>query len=167
MKNVLIYVFLFLSPLLFFSAYAQKDTIIRRSPVKTLTDAQYNAILKGDDVNNTAASATMNGYPLPDKVLKYKKELNLTPAQLKQFDEIMKTLDLKKREVAVSVIRNEKMLDSMFRRRFVNEGSIVFYGNRYGLYQGELRTALLTACFNTRKVLTPYQLNKFYTLEKP
>ncbi|WDF54853.1 hypothetical protein [Mucilaginibacter sp. KACC 22063] len=140
---------------------------IKKSPIKTLTYAQYMAYVNGDDVNNTAAPATMNHYPLPGKVLKYKKFLNLTPEQVKKLDAIMATLKMKKDEVGVSQISNERTLDSLFRKRLINEGTILFYGQRYGAYAAELRIALLTACLKTRLVLTSMQMNKFYSVEKP
>lgn len=140
--------------------------LLKHSPIKTLTDAQYTAMLRSDDINNTAAPATKNYYPLPEKVLKYKKALKLTPEQLKKFGAIVATLKMKKEEVAMSMISNERTLDSLFRTRGINQGTILFYGQRYGAYQGELRIALLMACLESRKVLTPMQMNKFYALEK-
>ena len=73
---------------------------------------------------------------------------------------------MKKAEVGQSVIRNEKMLDSIFRTRRVDEGSVIFYGNRYGLYEGEYRTALLMACYKTQKLLTDRQIKRFEALQK-
>jgi len=142
-----------------------RDSTVRHSTVKSLDDAQYNAILNGDDIYNMAHVALLNHHPLPEQVLKYQKQLNLSSIQIGQLNGILQTLKLKKTEVGISVIRNEHMLDSMFRTRRLNEGAIIFYANRYGAYQGEYRGALLTACYNTRKLLTAIQLNKFYELQ--
>lgn len=149
---------------------AQTDTAtaaVLHSPIKTLTDEQYAAMMRSDEVGNMSAPATMNNYPHPEHVLKFAKELKLTAEQMKQFNEIMRVLNMKRKEVAASMIMNEKTLNAFFSNMKANEGNILFYGTRYGSYMGELRVALLMACFQTRKVLTAWQMNKFYTLEKP
>jgi hypothetical protein len=53
--------------------HAQTDSAAApQSPVKTLTYEQYNALMKGEDLYNMALPATLNGYPMPDAVIKYK-----------------------------------------------------------------------------------------------
>ena len=145
--------------------FAQTDSL-KHSPVRTLTDAQYTAWQNGTDLANHAYVAELNRYPQPDKVLKLKKELDLSPIQINKLNDVIKMLKLKKTEVGISVIRNERTLDSLFRTGRLDEGSIIFYGNRYGLYEGEYRTALLIACFNTRRLLSDQQLKKFEALQK-
>jgi len=149
-------------------AFAQTtaDTTIKHSPVRTISDTQYNALLKGIDLNNTAYVAELNHYPLPDQLIKYKKELDLSPSQINAITAVVKFLNMKKQEVGQSVIRNERMLDSLFRTGRLDEGSVAFYGNRYGLYEGEYRTAMLQACFRTQKLLTERQIKKFEELQK-
>jgi len=142
------------------------DTAIKHSPVRTLSDAQYDAYMKGIDINNTGLTAELNHYPLLDDVAKYKKQLDLSPTQITQLNDVLKFLQLKKKEVGGSVIRNEKMLDSLFRTHKVDEGSIVFYANRYGLYEGEYRTAVLIACYRTEKILTARQIKLLEALKK-
>jgi hypothetical protein len=137
---------------------------VRHSTVKTLTDEQYNAILNGDDVNNLAHVAAMYRYPYPEQVLKYRTHLKLSAEQIAKLNAINATLKMKKTEVGLSVVQNERVIDSLFRTRRVNESVIVFYTNRYGAYQGEFRGALLIACYNTRKVLNPVQLNQYNEL---
>ena len=118
------------------------------------------------NVDPAALSAKYN-FPLPGEVLKLRQQLALTALQVSRLNDINKTLLLKRAETTISHARNEHVLDSMFRTRRLNEGSIIFYTNRYGLYQGELRGALLIACYNTRQVLTAAQLAKFAQLQKP
>jgi predicted transcriptional regulator len=137
---------------------------VRHSTVKTLTDEQYNHILNGDDIYNLSYVAQLYRYPNPDDILKYRTRLKLSAEQVKKLKEIKATLHMKKVEVGLSVVQNERMIDSMFRTRRLSEGLIVYYTNRYGLYQGEYRGALLIACYNTRKVLNPVQLNQYNEL---
>lgn len=160
--------FLFTVSLFTINAKAQTgtDTLLKKSPVRTLTDQQYNAYLKGTDLGNKAYIAELYHYPLPDKLLQYKKELDLSPSQITVITAIVKQLQMKRLEIGASVIRNERVLDSLFRTNKADEGSIIFFGNRYGLYEGEYRTAVLTACFKTQKVLSERQIKKFEALLK-
>lgn len=138
----------------------------KHSPVKTISDVKYNAYLKGDDLDDMALAGDLNHFPSPDNVLKYKKQLDLSPIQVGQLTKLANELHRKKVEMGTNVIRNEKMLDSLFRTRRVDEGSLIFYTNRSGLYYGELKGAILMACYNTEKLLTPAQIKKLEALEK-
>ncbi len=149
-----------------FAQQATPDTATLHSTVRTLTDQQYTAIIRGTDLKNMALVAEMNHYPLPDLIIQYKKELDLSPTQITQINAVVKLLRLKKLEVGQSVIRNEKMLDSIFKTRQVDEGQLIFYGNRYGLYEGEYRTAILLACYKTAAILTPRQIKRLEGLKK-
>ena len=64
------------------------------------------------------------------------------------------------------IIGNEKTIDSLFRTNRLDDGSLIFYTNRYGLYQGELRNAILQACLATRGLLSQQQISKFEALQK-
>lgn len=134
------------------------DSIAKPSPVRTLTYQQYDAYLKGDAANDMAHVAEMNHYPMPDKVLQYKAELDLSPIQIKKLTDINAYLHRRRLQIGGSVIDTEKKLDSLFKTRKVNEGIVIFYTNRYGLYQGELKNALLQACMATEQLLTKQQI---------
>src|SRR5271170_3127179 len=128
------------------NAQAVADSTIKHSPLKTLSDAQYNALISGNDLNNMELAATLNHYPSPEQVIKYKHELDLSPIQLNKITEINKEFHRKKLEMGLIIINNEKTLDSLFKYHMLNNGSLIFYTNRYGLYQGELRNTILQAC---------------------
>jgi hypothetical protein len=64
------------------------------------------------------------------------------------------------------IVTNETKLDNMFRTRKINESELIFYTNRYGLYQGELRNAILQAALKTQQLLSPPQINKLLTFKK-
>jgi hypothetical protein len=138
----------------------------KHSPVKTISDLKYNAYLKGDDLDDMALAGDLNHFPSPDNALKYKKQLDLSPIQVGQLTQLANELHRKKVEMGSNIIRNEKMLDSLFRIRRVDEGSLIFYTNRSGLYYGEMKGAILMACYKTEKLLTPTQIKKLETLEK-
>jgi hypothetical protein len=143
-----------------------ESTEPEHSPVKTISDERYNAYLKGDDFDNMSLAGELNHFPLPGKVLKYKKQLDLSPIQVGKLTKLANDLHRKKLEMGAFIIRNEKMLDNLFHSRQIDEGSIIFYTNRSGLYYGELKGAILMACYNTEKLLTDYQIKKLEALEK-
>jgi Spy/CpxP family protein refolding chaperone len=133
----------------------------------TDTTAAGKGMPVGMDIRALAKTATLRHYPLPDDVLGYQKQVELTAAQVSQLQAIIKTLNMKKAEIRQSVTANEKILNKLFDSRKPEEGALIFYGNRYGLYEGEMRTAVLNACAQTGRVLTPRQNTKFEQLQKP
>ena len=138
---------------------------VKHSPVETLTYKQYQALLKGEDLYNMSSAATLNHFPMPDKVIKYRYQLDLGPLQISRITAIAVELHRKRVEMGGIIIKNEQILDDLFKNNKADEGSIIFYTNRYGLYQGELRNAILMACYNTERLLSPAQIKQLETLE--
>ena len=159
---------LFLLVLLYTAANDQTtaDSTIKHSPLKTLNDAQYNALLSGDDIYGMSLAAELNHYPSPEKVIKLKRGIILSPIQVTKINAIAKELHRKKLEMGLIIIDNEKTIDSLFRTGRLDNGSLIFYTNRYGLYQGELRNAILQACLATRSLLSDQQIRKLDALQK-
>jgi hypothetical protein len=141
-------------------------TAIKKSTLKTLSDIQYTALLNGDDLYGMALPAELNHYPSPEKVIKYKRELDLSPIQVSKITAINKELHRKKLEMGLIIIHNERTLDSIFRYHRLDNGSLIFYANRYGLYQGELRNAILQSYLVTSTLLSQQQINKLISLQK-
>ncbi|TSD63281.1 hypothetical protein FFF34_016915 [Inquilinus sp. KBS0705] len=141
------------------------DSLLKPSPVKTLSSKEYTALINGDDLNNFGLVAELNNYPSADKALKYKKELDLSPTQAVSLKKINDALQFKKKEMGAVIVRNEKVIDSLFRTNKLNDGVIIFYTNRYGIYQGELRNAILQAAFKTQQLLSPQQINRLRALK--
>lgn len=142
------------------------ETIIRHSLIKTLSDKKYNAYLNGEDLDSMAMVGEMNHYPLPDKALKYKVQIGLNPGQITKLKSMAAELHRKKVEMGENIIRNEKMLDSLFHSKQIVDGTLIFYTNRSGLYLGELRGAILMTCFKTEKILSDDQIKRLEALEK-
>lgn len=146
-------------------AFAQTDSTTKPSAVKTLSLKQYDALQRGDDLYNMSWAAELNHYPAPDKILLLKDKLKLDDAQVSKITAINTELIRKKKEMGVFIIRNERAIDSLFRLKKINDGNLIFYTNRYGIYQGELRNAILQACLKTQKLLTAKQISKFERLQ--
>ena len=148
------------------NAQSVTDTV-KHSPIRTLTYTQYQDYLKGEAGADLALVAEIHHYPMPERVLKFKKELGLSTEQITKLMEINTHMHRLRVQIGGSIIANEKTLDLMFAQNTVDNGNLIFYTERHGLYQGELRNAILQACIATRKTLTPEQMNKFDTLQKP
>jgi hypothetical protein len=147
------------------NAQSKTDTTAK-SPVRTLTRQQYDAYLKGDAANEMAAVGELNHFPMPDKVLKLSNQLDLSAVQIKKITEINTLMHRRRVQIGGSIISNEKMLDSLFKYRKVSDGNLIFYTNRHGLYQGELKNAILQACLATEKLLSAQQIVKLEALQK-
>jgi hypothetical protein len=166
MKNLL---FVFFILIIFLKANAQSlpDSVVtKKSTLKTLTDEEYTALLNGKDLYHMSLAAELNHFPSPEKALKYKKELDLSPQQLTKLTAVVKELRRKILEMGLIIIRNERTLDSIFKYNRLDNGTLIFYANRYGLYQGELRNVILQSCLVTKNLLTPQQARKIELLEK-
>ena len=140
--------------------------VIPHSPVKTLSDTKYNTLLKGGDFDDMALPAVLNHYPLPDSALKYKVKLGLNPDQIAKLKDVSAAMHRKKVEMGGNIIHNEKMLDTLFKTKQADDGTIIFYTNRYGLYLGEIRNAVLQACYKTENILSDEQIKKLESLER-
>jgi hypothetical protein len=143
----------------------QADSTLVKSPVKTLSDKQYNALLKGEDFYDMARPAELNHFPMPDKVIKFKKELGLSPGQVTKITAIAAELHRKRVEMGAFIIKNEQTLDNLFHKQRLNNGDLIFYATRSGLYYGELRNAILQACLSTGDLLAPQQIKQLETLQ--
>jgi len=148
------------------TSFAQSTDSLH-SPIRTLTYQQYNAYKTGTAGDDLAYVAEVHHYPMPDKVLRLKKELGLSVEQVTTITEANTHMRRLRLQIGGSIIENEKTLDLLFAQNNVDNGNLIFYINRYGLYQGELRTAILQACIITKKALSPEQMKKFDSLQKP
>ena len=164
MKNLLLLLAIGVS----YSVAAQTpaDSTLKKSPLKTLSYEQYNALVNGEDIYGMSLAGELNHYPSPEKVIKYKRELDLSPIQVSKITAINKEFHRKKLEMGQTIIKNERVLDSIFKYHRLDNGSLIYYTNRYGLYQGELRNTILQACLATRVLLSQQQIDRFEALQK-
>lgn len=160
---------------LFFSSLLMSTLVVNaqsktdstaKSPVRTLTRQQYDAYVKGEAANDMAVVGELNHYPMPDKVLKLSNQLDLSPIQIKKITDINNQMHRRRVQIGASITSNEKTLDSLFKYRKMTDGNLIFYTNRHGLYQGELKNAILQACLATEKLLSQQQIAKLETLQK-
>ena len=145
---------------------AQTDTV----KSATLPDAdnfltEFETYQADHQISGLIAVADRHQYPFPQKVLQLQKQLALNPRQVIVLTSIDKDLKRKVKEMNGFLITNEDTMDSLFRNHHLNNGRLIFYTNRYGLYQGELRNALLQACLKAEAILTNQQIKKYNQLQ--
>ncbi|WP_448700368.1 hypothetical protein ACFGVR_00610 [Mucilaginibacter sp. AW1-3] len=148
------------------TCFGQSATDSVTSPARTLSYKQYNAYLNGVDYDNQALVAELNDYPAPQRTIELKKQLGLSADQLTKITAINTELIRKKKEMGRLIIKNERVLDSLFRIRKINDGTLVFVGQRTDLYRGELRNAILQTYLKVYDILTPNQRVRYQQLHK-
>lgn len=160
MKSTLLFFMLMAAVCL---AKAQDNAVIdpeESSPIRGMAKKDFEAFRDGKPMNFTRV-AELNHYPNPATVLKFSKELKLNPNQVIQLKEINAYLQRKILDMGRIIIEEEKRLDDMFHSGQVDDGSLIYRTQQYGLYQGELRNAHLQAHLKTRKVLSAEQVKKY------
>jgi hypothetical protein len=165
---------LFLKTFLFFllivigfeEVKAQTDSTNQQQimPVKEAFLSKFEAYQTSKNKTGLLDIADFNQYPSPKKVLQWQKELQLNDRQKTAISLLNKEMLRKTTEMNNFLITNEKALDSLFKYKKINNGLLIFYTNRYGLYLGELRNALLQACVKTEALLNATQLKKYAAL---
>ena len=147
-------------------AQAQLDTgsHSKNATSPDLSLSQFDAFKTSRNINGLTDVAAHNHYPTPEKVLLWQKQLQLNDRQKIAITQINTALERKVKEMNGFLITNERTIDSLFRYKKVNNGLLIYYTNRYGLYQGELRNALLQACLKTEAQLTATQIKKYDNL---
>ncbi|MGI4804112.1 MAG: hypothetical protein ACRYFL_05035 [Janthinobacterium lividum] len=145
---------------------AQSDSIQQQKikPVKEAFLQKFEAYQTSKNRQSLLDVADQNRFPSPQKVLVWQKELQLNDRQKAAIILISNELKRKVNEMNNFLITNERTMDSLFRYHKINNGTLIFYTNRYGLYQGELRNALLQACVKTETILNSIQIKKYEVL---
>lgn len=133
------------------------------SPVRSMSLLEYTSYQNGDEMGMTKA-AIVNNYPSPAEALALEKALKINATQKAQLKAVIEAIDFKSKEMGRFIIRHEKELNDLFSTGKANEGSIIYYCNQIGLYQGELRNAHLQAYLKASRILTPDQLKKYSRL---
>jgi Spy/CpxP family protein refolding chaperone len=143
-------------------ASAQTDSS-KTSPLKFMSYADYHQYSTGND-KGMGLIAEVNNYPSPKNVMALAKELGLSENQKSQVKILLTEMNRKALEMGKFLIAEETKLNKQFAGNTINEGSLVFYTNKIGALQGELRNAYLKAHFRTFKILTAPQLKKYSQL---
>ena len=145
------------------TSVSDTSAVADHSPIASLNAKEYAAYQKGEAMNMTDV-AEVNNYPAPAQALALERGLKLSSTQKQQLQAAVEALDFKAKEMGRFILQHEQKLNELFSSGKTNEGSLIYYCNQIGLYQGELRNAHLQAHLKARRILTPDQLKKYSRL---
>ncbi len=135
------------------------DSIVLKSPISSLTYQEYIGYKTGEGMG-MAKPAELNNYPSPKYILDMGKELKLSENQKAQLKMIYVNMKKKAEEMGTFILQEERKLNDSFASGKPNEGSIIYYSNKIGLFQGELRNAHLQAHLKAHGILNADQIKK-------
>jgi Spy/CpxP family protein refolding chaperone len=128
-----------------------------------LSEETVRQLLAGEGMG-LAKPAEMNMFPGPKHVLELKKELAITPGQEAQVTAIRERMLAKAQKLGREIVEAERALDAAFKAGTFSSETLSTSIAAIGRLQAELRTAHLQAHLETKPVLTPAQIHKYYEL---
>lgn len=160
MKKIIVLTLLFcgLNSFIVNANIQQQDSIENKAPIQLHKEQPKTSVAE------MVLVAEVNNYPSPQKALQYAQLLNLSSAQKTQISQILNEMTRKVKEMDNFILIQEKKLHTLFKEQKINDGSLIFYTNKIGGLQGELRNAYLKAYIATKRVFTTAQLNKYKQL---
>lgn len=156
MKNVILGLLAMVCSQLLFA----QDSLQQVSPLKFISSQNYQYYKNGGN-SDLYLIAEVNNYPSPGSVLQLAKELSLTTDQKHQVNMIHIELNRKVKEMGGFLIKEQTKLNQLFETRKIDEGSLIYYTNKIGALEGELRNAYLRAHLRTSTLLSAQQLKKY------
>jgi Spy/CpxP family protein refolding chaperone len=131
--------------------------------IKALSPQQIEDYLEGRGMS-MALPAELNGYPGPRHVLELADELDLTPDQLAQTEQLFEDMRLKAIEFGEEILEGEATLDRLFASGAASEASLRNAAEALGLLNGQLRAHHLGYHLAMRDLLNPHQIQNYQRL---
>ena len=128
-----------------------------------LTEETVRQLLAGEGMG-LAKPAETNMYPGPKHVLELKNELAITSAQEEKVTRIRERMLVKALGLGRQIVEAERNLDAAFQAGTLTADAMAARVLAIAKLQGELRAVHLQAHFETRPLLTPAQIHKYYEL---
>jgi Spy/CpxP family protein refolding chaperone len=130
------------------------------------TPADRDGLLAGDAMGQ-AASAESNGYPIPQRLMQFSKELKLTPPQKAAMDALARDLKTRAADLGKRIVAVEEELGDAFKSGLVSERTIQETSDQIAKLRGRLRAFHLTAALKAKTLLTEEQLRAYGSLKSP
>jgi Spy/CpxP family protein refolding chaperone len=131
-----------------------------RREIKSLSAEEVEQLLNGHGMG-LAKAAELNRYPGPRHVLELAVELRLTPEQRAQTQAAFERMRGEAVRLGRLIVERERALDAMFAKGEIDAGKLRAATSEIARLQGELRAAHLAAHLETRRLLSPQQINKY------
>ena len=131
-----------------------------KNEIKALSSEEVQRYLAGEGMG-LAKAAELNYYPGPKHVIDLAKELRLSKEQFAKTKEVHNRMHKEAVRLGKVIIEKEKVLDSLFSDRKIDETQLRVLALDIGRLQGELRFVHLQAHLEMKRVLSPDQVNKY------
>lgn len=137
---------------------------LQKREIKALSAEEIQALESGQGMG-FAKAAELNQYPGPKHVLELAAELKLTEQQKTETQKIYDRMHAEATRLgAASLIAKERELDQLFASKQMDSARLRRRVAEIASLQGELRVAHLQAHLETRRLLSPEQINKYNEL---
>jgi Spy/CpxP family protein refolding chaperone len=110
--------------------------------------------------------AKANGHPAPTTVLSHKQQLNLTPDQLHQTQQLHTQSQKHLAKLKKQLQTKQATLKQLFETRQANDDLVAELLAEIGIKESKIRYVELGAQIKQRGILSPQQLNKLQELTR-
>lgn len=128
--------------------------------IKALSPEDVQGYLSGQGMG-LAKAAELNGYPGPAHVLAFASELQLTPDQRRQTEQLFTDMQARVQTLGRTLIEEEHELDQQFASKTISDESLATLTKNIGELQARIRQAHLKAHLAQLAILTPSQSMKY------
>jgi Spy/CpxP family protein refolding chaperone len=138
------------------SAYTGQE----KREIKALSAEEIKAYQEGQGMG-FAKAAELNEYPGPKHVLELATQLKLSDQQKAETQKIYDRMHAQATQLGASLIARERELDQLFASKQIDPNKLRQSVAEIARLQGELRVAHLQAHLETRRALSPEQIEKY------
>jgi hypothetical protein len=108
-----------------------------------------------------ARMGELNGYPGPVHALELRKQLSLSPVQVRQIEELRNTTVAQAKRLGEQILEGEARLSAAFAGRTITERDMVAQLSELAGLYGQLRATHLRAHFVMRSMLSESQAAQY------
>ena len=131
--------------------------------IKALSDQEIADYLAGKGMG-FAKAAELNGFPGPLHVLELADELDLSPTQKIETQQVFARMQSRARDLGARLVDEERRLNELFASKQVSRQSLSKSLSEIASLQGQIRDAHLQAHLEETEILSDAQTRKYAQL---
>lgn len=143
--------------------YKSKYAGQERREIKSLSETDIEELKTGKGWG-LAKAAELNGVPGPAHLLEMKEEIQLTPEQVQQIDELYKTMKAQAIPLGLELIELERELNEHFADGTITDNILHELLEKIATTYKKLRYVHLATHLKTPHILTPEQITLYNKL---
>lgn len=128
--------------------------------IKALSPDEIGGYLKGKGMG-FAKAAELNHYPGPSHVITFASELGLSDDLLARTKTVFDKMQRKTQKLGRQLVDKEKILDSLFKNRKINNQNLKSLVNEIAIIKGEIRVTHLETHLEMKGMLSPHQVAEY------